>query len=327
MSSRIRHLVVLALASCLVIALAGCTSISDHASSAALSALNIGPPKAQQSPPPTPETRCGDRTASLRPMEPLPAPGSMPAGSFMRRIQDRGHLIVGVDQNTLRFGYLNPFTGHIEGFDIDMLHQVAKAIFGKPNAIEFRAISTKQRAPFIEDNKVDIVADAYTITCKRRKEVSFSTVYYGAGQRILVPSNSPVHGIHDLAHKKVCVTEGSTSKENLEKLEPLAIVYPVILRTECLVALQEDKVAAITSDDVILYGFRLQDPYTKIVGPPFSNEPYGMAINKKHPEFVRFVNAVLARERSDGTWASIYDHWLSPITHRPAPRPPRAEYR
>jgi len=245
----------------------------------------------------------------------------------MRRIQDRGRLIVGVDQNTLRFGYLNPFNGKIEGFDIDMLHQVAKAIFGNPNAIEFKAISTKQRAPFIEDHKVDIVADAYTMTCDRWKEVSFSTVYYDAGQRILVPSNSSVQGIHDLADKKVCATEGSTSIKNLAKLEPRAIPYPVTLRTECLVALQEDKVAAITSDDVILYGFQLQDPYTKIVGPPFSKEPYGMAINNKHPEFVRFVNAVLARERSYGTWASIYDHWLGPITHRPAPSPPQPHYR
>jgi polar amino acid transport system substrate-binding protein len=327
MSTPIRHLVALSLVSGVAIALAGCTSISDHASSAAESALNIEPPvppRSRSSPPVPP---CGDPTASLRPMEPLPAPGAMPAGSFMRRIQDRGRLIVGVDQNTLLLGYLNPFNGQIEGFDIDMLRQVAKAVFGNPNAIEFKAISSAQRIPVIQDHSVDIVADAMTITCKRRKEVSFSTVYYEAGQRVLVPSNSRVRGIHDLADKKVCATVGSTSIENIKELAPRDIPYSVPLRTDCLVKLQEGKVAAISTDDAILYGFRAQDPYTKIVGPRFTEEPYGMAINKGHPEFVRFVNAVLARERSNGTWASIYDHWLGPITHKPAPSPPRAHYR
>jgi polar amino acid transport system substrate-binding protein len=251
----------------------------------------------------------------------------MPAGTFMRTIQDRGRLVVGVDQNTLLFGYLNPFNGQIEGFDIDMLRQVAKAIFGNPNAIEFKAISSAQRIPVIQDQSVDIVADAMTINCERLQQVSFTTVYYEAGQRVLVPSNSRVRGIQDLAGKKVCATVGSTSIQNVRKLAPRAIPYRVPLRTDCLVALQEGKVAAISTDDAILYGLQAQDPYTKIVGPRFNREPYGMAINKAHPEFVRFVNAVLAGVRSDGTWASIYDNWLGRVTHAPAPSPPKAHYR
>ena len=245
----------------------------------------------------------------------------------MRTIQDRGRLIVGVDQNTLLLGYLNPFNGQIEGFDIDMLRQVAKAIFGDPKAIEFMAISSAQRIPVIQAQSVDIVADAMTVTCERSRQVAFTTVYYNAGQRIMVPSNSSVRNVGDLAGRKVCATIGSTSIENIRKLAPRAIPYPVPLRTDCLVALQEGKVDAISTDDAILYGFQAQDPYTKIVGPSFSNEPYGMAINKSHPEFVRFVNAVLAQMRSDGTWASIYEKWLGRVTHAPAPAPPQPHYR
>jgi polar amino acid transport system substrate-binding protein len=81
-------------------------------------------------------------------------------------------------------------------------------------------------------------------------------------------------------------------------------------------------VAAISTDDSILDGLAAQDPWTKIIGPPLTSEPYGLAISKQHPEFVRFVNAVLQQLRTDGQWKSIYTRWLG----APAKDPPPAHY-
>src|SRR5262249_18994136 len=67
-----------------------------------------------------------------------------------------------------------------------------------------------------------------------------------------------------------------------------------------------------------------QDPYAKVVGPAFTDEPYGMAISKAHPELTRFVNAVLEQERADGTWAKLYRRWLGRFGA--APTPPAARY-
>ena len=317
----------LALTGCVLLGLVGCGGVSEQALHVSASAFESQQAHTTPGPSPPPASKCGDPTASLRPHGPLPSPGNMPAGTFMRTIQDRGRLIVGVDQNSLLLGYLNPLDGQIEGFDIDMLHQVAKALLGNPNAIEFKAISSAQRVPMVESEGVDIVADAMTINCARAKQVAFTTVYYDAGQRILVPSNSPVRGIRDLAGRTVCATVSSTSIENIRRLAPQAIPYPVPLRTDCLVALQEGKIDAISTDDAILDGFRAQDPYTKIIGPRLSLEPYGMAINKRHSDFVRFVNAVLERERTDGTWASIYGRWLGRVANVPVPLPPQPHYR
>jgi polar amino acid transport system substrate-binding protein len=83
--------------------------------------------------------------------------------------------------------------------------------------------------------------------------------------------------------------------------------------------LQQDEVAAISTDDSILDGLAAQDPFTKLVGPALTQEPYGLAISKQHQDFVRFVNAVLAKERADGAWAASYHLWVS--TRVPAPPP------
>jgi polar amino acid transport system substrate-binding protein len=256
----------------------------------------------------------------------MPAPGAMPAGSFMARIERRGYLVAGVDQNTLLFAYFNPLDGQLEGFEIDMLKQLAHAIFGdKPGDIRFKVITTAERVPAVRNGTVDLVADAMTITCQRRRQVDFSTVYYDAGQKILVPTNSRARRVEDLAGKPVCATLGSTSLDALEHVVPAPRAYTVAQRTDCLVALQQGLVDAVTSDDAILLGFQAQDPYTKIVGPRFADEPYGMAVSKAHPDFVRFVNGFLTQMRADGEWRADYSRWLGKLTGK-VPPPPAAHY-
>jgi polar amino acid transport system substrate-binding protein len=272
------------------------------------------PPARAAAPAPT---SC-DPTASLRPSGP---PRVIP-GSFMSRIRARGYLIAGVDQSTYHFGYLNPRNGKIEGFDIDMVRAVAAAIFGNPDKVQFKAISDAQRIPDVRSGAVDIVAHTMTINCERLQQVDFSTVYFDTGQRVLVEANSPARSLVDLGGKRVCATKGSTSINNIRAAPSHPVPVPVPFWTDCLVLLQQGDVAAISTDDSILDGLAAQDPWTKIVGPRFTSEPYGLAISKQHPDFVRFVNAVLQRLRANGQWAASYAHWVG----TPVPAPPPARY-
>ena len=226
------------------------------------------------------------------------------AGRFLHGADPaRGYLRVGVDQNTYLWGYRDPSTGQLTGFDIDMLKQVAQAIFGPsdPGDIRYVIVPNADRVQAVQDGEVDIVAETMTINCEREKSVDFSTVYYQAGQQILVPSDSSITGPQDLGGKRVCATQGSTSLQNLVApgMPRHIQLWAVNDETDCLVMLQQGQVDAISTDDAILVGLAAQDPNTKIVGPTFSSEPYGMAISKAHPDFTSFVNGVLAQVRAE----------------------------
>lgn len=262
---------------------------------------------------------------SLRPQGAVPAPGRLPAGSAMARIAQRGRLIVGVDQNSYRFGFRDPLTGELTGFDVDLAREIARDLLGDPERIQFRAISSADRIPAIQDGTVDLVVQTMTMNCERWEQVSFSTEYFTAGQRVLVTRDSPVKGIDDLGGEKVCATAGSTSIRNLAEADSGPVPVSVVNWTDCLVMLQQNQVAAVSTDDSILAGLAGQDPNTQVVGDRFSDEPYGVAMSRTAPELVRFVNAVLERVREDGTWTRLYERSLSALG--PAPTPPLARYR
>lgn len=318
-----------AFAALAILVTAGCSSSGVYATT------QIPTPAPPSTTTPAPSTTttppaCGNPLASFAPGGPNPAPGAtMPAGSSMATIQKRGRLIAGVSSDTLLLGARNPLSGQIEGFDIEMLKAVSKAIFGDPNKIEFRVITTAQRIPALQTDPdkggVDIVARAMTINCTRWAQIDFSTEYYLAGQKVLVAKGSTAKGMEDLKGKKVCAPVGSTS---MDKLKTFPGLVPVGSNTHtgCLVLFQQGKVDAITGDDTILAGLAAQDPYAVVVkAPAFTKEPYGLGISKKNTDFVMFVNGVLQQMRTDGQWAAAYDTWLKGALG-PAPAPPSPVY-
>ncbi|ROS77038.1 glutamate ABC transporter substrate-binding protein [Cellulomonas sp. PhB143] len=263
---------------------------------------------------------CGDPTASYAPDGDLPSPADLPAGSTMAKIRERGALRVGVSADTLLMGSRNPLDGEIEGFDIDVLHAVSDAIFGDPDRLQFKVITSDQRIGVLESGEVDLVARAFTITCDRWEQIAFSSVYYRAGQKLLVPRGSGATTFDDLAGKRVCAPEGTTTLASLDA-HPGVVPVPAATHTQCLVLFQQGKVDAITGDDTILAGFARQDPYTTVVGDALSDEPYGVGVNKDQVDLVRFVNAVLETMRDDGTWEKSYQRWLGSLGSAQPPRP------
>jgi polar amino acid transport system substrate-binding protein len=270
---------------------------------------------------PTPaDTSCGNPTASLRPTAPLPPPKTpLPGSPTMQKILSRGRLIAGVGQSTYLFGFRDPSDGHLDGFDIDIVRAIAAAIFGDPGKVEYHAVTSAGRIDALTSGQVDLVASTMTVNCARRKQIAFSTVYFDAGQRVLVERNSGINSIADLGGKKVCTAVGSTSLQNLQNVTPRPVALTVTDWTDCLVVLQQNQAAAVSTDDSILLGFAAQDPNTKLVGDRLSDEPYAIGLPQGDDDWVRYVNAVLDQIRADGRWQAGYDKWVHAGAAPPAP--------
>ncbi len=269
--------------------------------------------------PPTQDTDddC-DLTASLRPF-----PDRARADAAVANIKARGRLIVGLDIGSNLFSFRDPISGEITGFDVDIAGEVARDIFGTPSQVEYRILSSADRIAALQNNQVDVVVKTMSITCERKELVNFSTVYLVANQGILAPRDSTISEASDLSGKRVCAVEGTTSLRRIQEINPSPIIVQVVTWADCLVALQQRQVEAVSTDDSILAGLVSQDPYLHIVGPSMNEEPYGIGINLENTGLVRFVNSTLERIRRDGTWNTLYRKWLTVLGPPPAPPVPR----
>jgi polar amino acid transport system substrate-binding protein len=278
----------------------------------------------------------GDPTASLRPTG--PATPAVAPESYMGTIQQRGRLRVGVSATNLLFSTVDPFTGEFEGFDVDIAKEVAIALFGdaNPEHIEFVVIPQTDRVTVLTNpqSDIDMVASTFSITCSRQADIDFSSEYFTSGQRLLVPEEDTAGEvtIDTLAAEaqqsedrgRVCAAEGSTSIEVLRTWEPRPNAVAPTTHAECLALLQQGQIDAVSTDDTLLAGFKVQDPNVAIVGERLTDEHYGLGLPPQRDEWVRYVNAVLEGVRSSGRWDAIYASWLSgALDEQP---PPAAVY-
>ncbi|WP_329140750.1 glutamate ABC transporter substrate-binding protein [Streptomyces sp. NBC_01476] len=246
-------------------------------------------------------------------------------GAAVQAIVKRGRLRVGIDQNSYLWGFRDPATGQLAGFDIDIVKAIATDILGPDAKVQYLTVPTAKRFDRLDDGTVDMVVRTVSITCDRLAQADFSTAYFTAGQQLLVPDGSAITGYNGtLRGKTVCAASGSTGLTRLtgtgggtkesDAQRFGATVMPVENQLDCLVRVQLGLADAVFTDNALAAGQAAQDPSMHLVGIPVTREPYGVAMQKGHPDLVRRVNRVLAAYEAGGAdsrWMASYQHWLA----------------
>jgi glutamate transport system substrate-binding protein len=246
------------------------------------------------------------------------------ASSTLDKAKKAKKLTVGTKFDQPGFGQKNPSTGKVEGFDVEIAKIIAKKMGIAEDKVEFVEAVSANREPFIQQNKVDLVVATYTINDKRKEIISFAGPYYLAGQDIMVKMGNPkaIKAVADLNGKRVCSVTGSTSEKNLKEKAPQAKLTLFKTYSECAEDLRNDKVDAVSTDNVILIGLINASPSDfELVGDKFTDEPYGIGVKKDDTTFRNFINDTLEEAYKNGEWAKAYTSTVGKFI-KETPTPP-----
>jgi len=237
--------------------------------------------------------------------------GASWAGDTMAEARKKGVLVCGVKDSTPGFGYIDEKTRNIVGYDVDFCKAVAKKMNVR---LELKPVTSASRIPQLAAGNIDMIAATMTKTADRAKQIDFSYTYFFTGQKFIA-KRGEVKRLEDLAGQKIGTAKGSTLEQNVKKALPTATVLSFDDYPQAFLALQQGKVAAVTSDESILANILAKAPDKRKYEIPniqISDEPYGLGMRKGDAALVAFVNKTLVEMEKSGEARKIFDKWFGP---------------
>ncbi len=248
------------------------------------------------------------------------------AGSWMDQIKQRGYLRVGGTDNGPLFSIKDPVTGKLTGFDAGLSQMLAHYITGKTAVQDLTKLTTTTvdtRETLVQNGTVDAIFSTYTITPARAQKVAFAGPYYESGDAILVKKdNSSITKVADLAGKTVATESNSTGALAVKKYAPDAKVLLFTNNAQCVAAVQQGRADAEVLDQSLLISAASTNTAVKVVGQPFTQEPYGIGLPHDDAQAKAFVNDWLRKVFADGSWAKLWKATIGTVVPGDAPAPP-----
>ena len=244
--------------------------------------------------------------------------GASLAGDTLADVKAKGVLVAGVKDSLPPFGYVEAKTRSIVGYDIDFVKAIGKKLGVK---VELKPVTSATRMPQLQEGNIDIIAATMTKNAERAKVIDFSHTYFLTGQKFLTKAGT-IKSLKDLEGKKIGTTKGSTSEKNAAAAVPTATILSFDDYPQGVLALQQGKVAAVTTDEAILAGLLAKLPKGEYEIPDFriSDEPYGLGIRKGDTNFLNFVNQTILEMEKSGEAKEIFDRWFGPDSGTPMKR-------
>jgi glutamate transport system substrate-binding protein len=244
-------------------------------------------------------------------------------GSTMEKIKQRGKLVVATALDAPLVSQQDPSNPqNVNGFDAELAKMLATYILGKPS-VEWVPSASETREALLGNGTVDVVFSTYTITTKRAQQVDFAGPYFMSGLAVAVKSdNTTIKGIDDLNGKNVIVQTGTPAVSEVPEKVPGAKLMPFATTPEGVQALTQGRGDAYVQDYVLLASQSATNKDIKVVGAPFTQEPYGIGLKHGDDAFKSFVNTWLSTIEKKGLWTQVWKSTLGSVGDTPAPTAP-----
>ena len=219
-------------------------------------------------------------------------------------------ILVGTNAEYQPFEFVQA-DGSLAGFDIDLMNALAEEA-----GLQIEFVNTKWDGIFVAlaNGEFDAVISAVTITPERQEVIDFTDPYFNAGQGIAVQAdNETIASVDDLVEGvSVGVQLGTTG--DIYATDNLAVEVNRFDETPlAILALANGDVDAVVADAPTLADYLKANPDLdlKVVGEPFTEELYGIAVNKDRPEVRDALNTALASLQESGAYDEIFDTWFA----------------
>ncbi len=255
----------------------------------------------------------------------LATAGSASAQDRLQTILDRGHIIVGTGSTNPPWHFKDD-AGNLVGYDVDMGHLLAKAIFDDPSKVEYVTQSSDSRIPNVLTDKVDITCQFMTVTAGRAQQVDFTIPYYREGVGLLLMKSGKYKSYADLSaagdSATVSVLQNVYAEEMVHQALPAAKVDQYDSVDLMYQALNSGRADAAATDMSSAKWFVAQNPDQYIEGGyGWNPQTYSCAVKKGDMEWLHFVDIVF-REAMTGvdfpTFAASFKKWFG--EEPPAPQ-------
>ena len=238
----------------------------------------------------------------------------------LKKIKDSKTITLGYRASSIPFSYLNR-PGDPIGYSIDLCAAVAdetaKELQGVEVAVKYKKVTAETRISAVLSAEIDLECGSTTANFQRKREVSFSPIFFIAGTKLLVPRSSRINSYRDLLGKTVVVTAGTTNEAAVRAIsDKQKLAINVIIgsdHAESFAMLKEGKADAFATDDVLLYGLvattKSGDQY-HVVGEYLSYDPYGLMYRKDDPDFATVVDRTFSRLAQSRELVQLYNKWF-----------------
>jgi glutamate/aspartate transport system substrate-binding protein len=238
----------------------------------------------------------------------------------LKKIKDSKTITLGYRASSIPFSYLNR-PGDPIGYSIDLcgavVDETAKELQGVEIAVEYKKVTAETRISAVLTAEIDLECGSTTANFQRKKEVSFSPIFFIAGTKLLLPRSSRISSYRDLLDKTVVVTAGTTNEAAVRAIsDKQKLAINIIIgsdHAESFAMLKEGKADAFATDDVLLYGLvattKSGDQY-HVVGEYLSYDPYGLMYRKDDPDFAAVVDRTFSRLAQSRELVQLYNKWF-----------------
>ena len=229
----------------------------------------------------------------------------------LAEIRERGEIRIGVYDAEPPFGEL--VGGKFEGFEVELAQILADRIFGdKPGKVEFVGVTNEVRFPMLQENKLDLVVAAVSVTADRKNLAEFSAPYFSVNLGLLTRSDSDIKTVKDMQGRRIGALKKTTGEAFLNK-EGVEITY-CNDSVDCYKKVKSGELEGYVNNNLFVYAYPIFDSSTEVRLGNLGNTVFlAVAAQKGNETLIEFVNDQIIALSKEGFFKNAYNNTFEPF--------------